>query len=55
MSDEVTPATGSNDPGKTELSREEEPIATGTLFLSMIILLIIAGTWVIMYLRVLEQ
>ena len=46
--------TGSVDPGKTELSPEEEPVVTGTLFLVMIILMIIGAVWVIMYMRLLQ-
>ncbi|HSH45255.1 MAG TPA: hypothetical protein VK966_05340 [Longimicrobiales bacterium] len=52
---ERTPATGSERPEDTELSPEEEPRATGTLFLVMIILMIIVAIWVIMYLRLLDR
>jgi flagellar biogenesis protein FliO len=48
------PATGSDRPD-TERSPEEEPQATGTLFLVMIILMIIVAVWVIMYLRLLDR
>jgi len=51
----LVPATGSTDPGETELFLEDEPTATGTLFLVMIILMIIAAVWVILYLRLLER
>jgi hypothetical protein len=44
-----TPATGSPDPAETELAPGEEPIATGTLFLSMVILMIIGAIWVVTY------
>jgi hypothetical protein len=43
------PATGSADHGATELAPEEEPVATGTLFLSMVILMIIGAIWVVSY------
>jgi flagellar biogenesis protein FliO len=49
------PTTGAEDPDNTELSPEEEPRATGTLFLVMIILMIIVAIWVIMYLRLLDR
>ena len=48
------PATGSVDPADTELSPQEEPVVTGTLFLVMIILMIIGAIWVIMYMRLLR-
>jgi flagellar biogenesis protein FliO len=50
-----TPATGSDDQRDTELRPDEEPTTTGTLFLVMIILMIIAAIWVIMYLRLLDR
>jgi hypothetical protein len=43
------PATGSADPRDTELARGEEPITTGTLFLTIILLMIIGGIWVVAY------
>ncbi len=49
------PATGSSDPADTELFPGEEPTTTGTLFLVMIILMIIAAVWVILYLRLLDR
>ena len=50
----TAPATGSPSPVDTELTREEEPVVTGTLFLVMIILMIIGAVWVIMYMRLLQ-
>lgn len=50
-----SPTTGSSDPRDTELSPEEEPKATGTLFLVVVILMIIVAVWVIMYLRLLDR
>lgn len=49
------PATGSSDPGATELEDFEEPTTTGTLFLVMIILMIIVAFWVIIYMRLLDR
>ncbi|HEX6927272.1 MAG TPA: hypothetical protein VF167_17740 [Longimicrobiaceae bacterium] len=51
----LIPATGSSDPADTELLPEEEPTTTGTLFLVMIILMIIAAIWIILYVRLLER
>lgn len=51
----ITPATGSPDPQRTELAPGEEPVVTGTLFLTLIILMIIAGFWVIIYQRLLTR
>jgi flagellar biogenesis protein FliO len=50
-----SPATGSDDPHDTELEPDEEPTTTGTLFLVMIILMIIAAIWIIMYMRLLDR
>ena len=41
--------TGGNDPGATELAPEEEPVVTGTLFLTMIILMLIGAVWAVAY------
>jgi len=49
------PATGTDDYWKTELHPGEEPVVTGTLFAVMVILMIIAAIWVIMYLRLLDR
>jgi hypothetical protein len=43
------PATGTNDPHATELSPGEEPVVTGTLFLTFLLLVVIGGIWVVMY------
>lgn len=51
----VAPATGTADPAKTELAPGEEPVTTGTLFLTMIILMIIGAVWVIIYWRLIGQ
>ena len=49
------PGTGSDDPRDTELAPEEEPVTTGTFFLTLIILMIIAAVWIIMYRRMLAH
>jgi hypothetical protein len=51
----AAPATGATDPRATELAPAEEPVTTGTLFLTLIILMIIAALWVIVYLRMLDR
>jgi hypothetical protein len=43
------PTPGSGDPPAPNLEPEEEPVTTGTLFLTMIILMVIAAIWVIVY------
>jgi hypothetical protein len=43
------PAPGAGDPPSPNLAPEEEPVTTGTLFLTMIILMVIAAIWVIVY------
>ena len=48
-------ATGSRDPGATELRPEEEPNTTGTLFLTIVLLMIIFGFWGLMYLTLLDR
>lgn len=42
-------------PPETELLPGEEPTTTGTLFMVMVILMIIAAIWVIIYMRLLER
>jgi hypothetical protein len=42
------PATGT-DPHATEPSPGEEPVTTGTLFLTFLLLVVIGAVWVIMY------
>lgn len=45
----TAPATGAVDPYFTELAEGEEPVVVGTLFLSIVLLMIIAGFWVVIY------
>jgi hypothetical protein len=49
------PATGTRLPEHSELAPDEEPSTPGTLFLSVILLMIIAGFWIIIYLRLLDR
>ena len=51
----VAPATGAVDRAFTELAPGEEPVATGTLFLTVVLLMIIAAFWAIIYLRLLDR
>jgi len=44
-----------SDPPRTHLSPDEEPVVTGTLFLTLILLMIIAGFWVIIYQRLITS
>jgi flagellar biogenesis protein FliO len=52
---EPTPTTGSSERDESELAPEEQPRVTGTLFLSMILLMIIIAIWLIMYARLLDR
>lgn len=49
------PATGTTDVRATELTPEEEPNTTGTLFLTMCILMFIGAVWLVLYLLLLER
>lgn len=49
------PATGTSDYFAIELLPEEEPALTGTLFLVIVLLMIIAAIWGILYFRLLER
>lgn len=51
----TTPATGAADPRPAELSPDEEPVATGTLFLMILMLMLIAGIWTILYQTLLSR
>ena len=48
-------ATESPRPSETEISPEEEPVVTGALFLSMVMLMLIAGAWIVMFWRLVER
>ncbi len=49
------PATGAEEPEKTELSPEEGPIVRGTVFLTLILLMAIFGFWILMYWMMLNR
>jgi hypothetical protein len=49
------PATGSSSPADTEISPEEEPVVTGTLFLCMVMLMLIAGAWALMFRTLIDR
>ena len=57
MADEPrrAPPTGSSQPSDTEMTPEEEPVVTGALFLSMVMLMLIAGAWIVMFWRLIER
>jgi hypothetical protein len=50
-----TPGTGTADPREAELSKEAEPAIPGTLFLTTILLMIIAGIWIVMFIILLGR
>jgi hypothetical protein len=50
-----TPGTGSVDPAETELAKEAEPAIPGTLFLTTILLMIIAAIWIVMFIILLGR
>lgn len=52
---ERTPATGTADPSRTEVQREQEPHLSGTLFLTIILLMLIFGFWMMMYIEMLNR
>lgn len=49
------PGAGPADPAPTELTPGEEPVATGTLFLTILILMLIGAIWVIVYARLINR
>lgn len=55
MTENKAPATGSTSPKDTEIAPEEEPVVTGALFLSMVMLMLIAGAWAVMFLTLLDR
>lgn len=42
-------------PGTAEFGPDEEPVATGTLFLMVLLLMLIAGIWGILYQTLLSR
>ncbi|HEU5086741.1 MAG TPA: hypothetical protein VFT99_04825 [Roseiflexaceae bacterium] len=55
--EDVTRATASTttNADKLELPPEEEPITTGTVFLTSILLMMIFGFWIVMYMMLLNR
>lgn len=51
----TSPATGTPDPTQTEIAPGEEPVATGTLFLMIVLLMIVAGIWSMLYVTLLHR
>lgn len=49
------PATGSTSPRETEIAKDEEPLVVGALFLSMVMLILIAGAWAVMFWTLVER
>lgn len=39
----------------TDLAREEEPVVTGTLFLTLVFLMMIFGFWILFYITLLDR
>lgn len=49
------PATGTTDPEATHVQPIEEPNLTGTLFLTLLLLMGIFGFWILMYVELLNR
>jgi hypothetical protein len=49
------PATGSSDPSHTTMAARDEPRIPGTIFLSVLLLMIIAAIWIVMYIFLLDR
>ncbi|MBT8400435.1 MAG: cytochrome c oxidase subunit 2A [Rhodothermia bacterium] len=39
----------------TELAKEEEPVVIGTLFLTLVFLMMIFGFWILFYITLLDR
>jgi hypothetical protein len=51
----TAPATGTADPAEAEIAPGQEPVATGTLFLMVVLLIIVAGIWSMLYFTLLSR
>ena len=51
----TAPATGTSEAAETEIPPGEEPVATGTLFLMIVLLIIVAGIWSMLYFTLLSR
>lgn len=49
------PAPEIADETSTELATEEEPVVTGTLFLTLVFLMMIFGFWILFYITLLDR
>lgn len=54
LDDHTEPATGSTDPEQTDLHPEEPPV-TGTLLITLLLLMFIFGFWAMMYITLLNR
>lgn len=54
VSPQSAAAAGSLDVEETDQSSEQEPILAGTLFLTLIFLMMVFGFWIVMYLTLLN-
>ena len=52
---DAIPPTPPPERGPDELSPEEEPVTTGTLFIMVLFLMALAGMWGIMYFTLLHR
>ncbi|ARA94982.1 MAG: cytochrome c oxidase subunit 2A [Bacteroidetes bacterium] len=52
---DLAPATGTDQPVGTDLPPEEEPVVTGTLFLTLIFLMMVFGFWITIYVTLLNR
>ena len=58
MTDDTHPpasADGAASPDEPALTPDEEPVFTGTLFLTLLLLMMIFGFWAMMYLVLLDR
>jgi hypothetical protein len=55
MPDPYSPLPAPPTGAPTSIPEEEEPIATGTFFLMIVFLMLIAGVWAILYLTLLGR
>ena len=51
----TAPATGTHDQEATHVQPVEEPNTAGTLFFTLLLLMVIFGFWVVMYVELLNR
>ena len=49
------PAPEISEETSTDLASEEEPVVTGTLFLTLVFLMMIFGFWILFYITLLDR